>query len=179
MTKLARNWKLPWTFVLTCAWTTTSPVTVYPHLRNSSLHCLIKFTKLFNYFRVPICIAKPLEHESIAVQTDIEPHDIINPDTPETDNEDSALKVFFESELSKNRLNVCLFQDAKTASMQEQWAIENQEAADMKRALEESIADLDPFQHRPDAKVVYKLSAVVNHYGATPSSGAYQLSLSQ
>lgn len=63
--------------------------------------------------------------------------------------------------------------------MQEQWAIENQEAADIKRALEESIADLDPFQHRPDAKVVYKLSAVVNHYGATPSSGACKSSLGQ
>jgi hypothetical protein len=56
--------------------------------------------------------------------------------------------------------------------MQEQWAIDNQEAEDIKKALERSIADLDPFQHRPDAKVIYKLSAVVNHYGETPNSGA-------
>jgi hypothetical protein len=55
---------------------------------------------------VPICVSKPLEHESIAVQTDIEPHDIINPDTPETDNEETALKVFFEMEVSLNRLDV-------------------------------------------------------------------------
>lgn len=49
--------------------------------------------------------------------------------------------------------------------------IENQEAEDIKRALEESIADMDPFQYRPDSKVIYRLSAVVNHYGETPNSG--------
>jgi hypothetical protein len=60
--------------------------------------------------------------------------------------------------------------------LQEQWSIENQEEEDIKRALEESIADLDPFQFRPDTKVVYRLSAVVNHYGETPNSGTSQLS---
>lgn len=44
---------------------------------------------------MPICFSKTIEQESVAVQTDIEPQDIINPDTPETDTEDSALKVYF------------------------------------------------------------------------------------
>lgn len=50
---------------------------------------------ILNIFSSSPPISMGPKNVSVAVQTDIEPQDIINPDTPETDNEETALKVFF------------------------------------------------------------------------------------
>ncbi|XP_059484301.1 ubiquitin carboxyl-terminal hydrolase 37-like [Neocloeon triangulifer] len=94
------------------------------------------------------------EFESVAVQTDPEMIEIENPDTPETDNEDSALK------------------EALSASLREQQPLDEEE--EIKRAMAESLAESDPFKRKPCSNVVYKLKAVVSHYGDTPHSGHYK-----
>lgn len=83
-----------------------TPVEICPYLcldNYVSSDCLpppmyLKFSNSYNdtkNFSSSPPISMGPKNVSVAVQTDIEPQDIINPDTPETDNEETALKVFF------------------------------------------------------------------------------------
>ncbi|XP_065332146.1 ubiquitin carboxyl-terminal hydrolase 37-like [Cloeon dipterum] len=130
-----------------------TPVTIDPYLVLDSFLSEDCVPPYYPKTGVAARVSSKPEVESRAVQTDPDILEIENPDTPETDTEDM-----------KEAINASM-QDLDQATREEE---------EIKLAIGKSIADQDPFSRKPAANVVYRLCAVVNHYGDTPNSGHYK-----
>ncbi|CAB3375509.1 Hypothetical predicted protein [Cloeon dipterum] len=131
-----------------------TPVTINPYLVLDSFLTEDCVPPSYPKTVVAAGVSPRPEVESRAVQTDPDILEIENPDTPETDTEE--------------------MKEAINASMHDQDRAIKAEEEEIELAIGRSIADQDPFSRKPAANVVYRLCAVVNHYGESPNSGHYK-----